>query len=111
MWWKNEPLSKFDTQKIDLDNLSSIKDIEVRRRLDKLRNKWYYKNDNQPPPPGISPTTPRSKLPRLPNDENDFFNLPPPPSPSYNFNSPAPDPPPLSYRISNVKDEYEDDIK
>ena len=35
------------TQKIDLDNLSSIKHIEIRERLDQLRNDTYYKNDNR----------------------------------------------------------------
>ena len=52
------------TQKIDLDNLSSIKDTEIRERLDKLRNDRYYKNDNRPPPPGIPTPTPG------PNDDH-----------------------------------------
>ena len=34
------------TQNIDLDHLSSIKDIEIRERLDKLRNDRCHKNDN-----------------------------------------------------------------
>ena len=60
------------TQNIDLDHLSSIKDIEIRERLDKLRNDRYYKNDNRPPPPGIPP--PISE-PRPPKDDNDFLTF------------------------------------
>ena len=43
------------TQKIDLNNLPSIKDIEIRERLDKLRDDRCYKNDDGAPPPGIPP--------------------------------------------------------
>ena len=35
-----------ETQKVDLDNLPSIKGIEIREKLDKLRNDRYYKNHN-----------------------------------------------------------------
>ena len=100
------------TQKIDLDNLSSIKHIEIRERFDKLRND-RYKNDNRPPPPGIPTPTPGPKLPRTHSDDDDFFNLPSPSLLSYNFDSPyispAPDPPPLPYYWnSSIKDEDDD---
>ena len=105
------------TQKIDLDNLSSIKYIKIMERLDKLWNDRYHKNDNRPPPPGISRPTPQPKPPRPPRSSNDddYFNLSSPPPRSYHFDSPyippAPDPPPLPYyRNSNIKvEDYDDD--
>ena len=119
-------IAKFDTQspivgdilkqsqKVYLDNLPSIKDIEIRNRLDKLKSDRYYKNDNRPPPPGIlPPRAPRPRQPRPPPPPNDddFFNLPSRPPPSYNFDSryipSAPDPPPLSR--SNIKHDDDDD--
>ena len=68
------------TQKIDLDNLSSIKDIEIKvRQIGQIkRNDRYYKNDNQPLPPGISPPTPGPRPPRPPrppNDDDDFLTF------------------------------------
>ena len=104
------------TQKLDLDTLPSIKDIEIRKRLDKLRNGRYYKNENWPPPWGFPPSAPGPRPPRLPLPPNkdDFFNLPSPPHHSYNFSSPyipsAPDPPLLPYYSkSNIKDDDDDD--
>ena len=102
------------TQKVDLDSLSWVKDIEIRERLDKLRNDRYYKNDNWPPLPGIPPP-PGPRPPRIlpPPNDNDFFNLPSPSPPSFNFGTRyiplAPVLPPLPcYKRSNIKDDDDD---
>ena len=47
------------TQKVGLDNLPSIKDIEIRKKLERLKNDSFNSgnnNNSRPPPPGIPPS-------------------------------------------------------
>ena len=89
------------TQKVDLDNLPSIKDIEIRGILERLKNDSFYSGNNSnniPAPPGI-PLSPQPRPPGPPPPppnngyDNNYFILPSPPPPPY--------PPTPLYRDNN----------